>query len=375
VHLFVAAQGDGLLGILPEAVKLKLRKPLFEILHPVVVEITLLLCNLGRLVMLLLFDLSEQQRKELLEGLDPKFRYNVFQRPVVGILPWPVQRVLLGRPSREEQPDSPRGFSTQKAKGVGEETCSMPSTMETDVEPSEASFDSGCRRSKSFDEVMSLFKSVEEAARGPQQRGSAALQWILTEKVAGTAAGTAASALKRGGRATVESARAMASSASAQVSEFGDGVREVMASERTQVMAVSAVGGAVALGAGSGATGLVSGGVIGAVLGVAPALFTFGLSIPVGAAIGAGTGLCVGATVGGAAGGIGGGAAGFRLYQRRAEAAAATLCVADGTADSDASSPTASDVDSTALGLQCRAPAKYLWGATTMLKTVQKLGG
>mmetsp|Transcript_114078 Transcript_114078/g.368529 ORF Transcript_114078/g.368529 Transcript_114078/m.368529 type:complete len:99 (+) Transcript_114078:254-550(+) len=79
----------------------------------------------------------------------------------------------------------------------------------------------------------------------------------------------------------------------------------------------SAVGGAVTLGAGGGATGLVSGGVLGAAVGVLPAVFTFGLSIPVCAALGSGAGLCMGSAVGGTAGLVGGGAAGYRLYALR----------------------------------------------------------
>jgi len=83
-------------------------------------------------------------------------------------------------------------------------------------------------------------------------------------------------------------------------------------------IASSAATGAVLLGTGGGAAGLVAGGAAGAAAGLPLALFTFGLSIPVGAMIGGGAGACVGASAGGAAGAIGGGAVGY-TYDHRAQ--------------------------------------------------------
>eukprot|EP00928_Gymnodinium_smaydae_P005000 TRINITY_DN1171_c0_g2_i1.p1 TRINITY_DN1171_c0_g2~~TRINITY_DN1171_c0_g2_i1.p1 ORF type:complete len:600 (-),score=108.61 TRINITY_DN1171_c0_g2_i1:336-2135(-) len=81
-------------------------------------------------------------------------------------------------------------------------------------------------------------------------------------------------------------------------------------------VASSAAGGAVIVGTGGAATGLVVGSVSGAVCALPLALFTFGLSIPVGAMVGGGTGAAVGATAGGAAGAVGGSAVGLGLEHR-----------------------------------------------------------
>merc|ERR1712087_1094583 len=79
---------------------------------------------------------------------------------------------------------------------------------------------------------------------------------------------------------------------------------------------MGAAGGALVLGTGGAATGLVAGGVIGAVVGVVPALFTFGLSIPflgvVGSSVGVAAGTALGSTTGAMAG-----ASGYRVYRKR----------------------------------------------------------
>jgi len=95
--------------------------------------------------------------------------------------------------------------------------------------------------------------------------------------------------------------------------------RDVAVHPKFHATAASAAGGAVVVGAGGGAAGLVSGGMIGAAVGLVPALFTFGLSIPIGAAIGGGTGLCVGTAAGSTAGAVGGGATGYHAHTYRKE--------------------------------------------------------
>merc|ERR1711972_115133 len=89
------------------------------------------------------------------------------------------------------------------------------------------------------------------------------------------------------------------------------------ANPKTQVTAISAAGGAVALGASGGAAGLVAGGVTGAACALPVAFLTFGLSIPVGAAIGAGAGLCVGMAAGSTAGLVAGGVAGYSTHKHK----------------------------------------------------------
>lgn len=79
--------------------------------------------------------------------------------------------------------------------------------------------------------------------------------------------------------------------------------------------AVSAGGGALALGTMGGASGLALGIVAGGMAGVVPAVLTFGLSIPVGAAVGGAVGLATGSATGASAGGV----AGLAAYKYRAE--------------------------------------------------------
>lgn len=83
----------------------------------------------------------------------------------------------------------------------------------------------------------------------------------------------------------------------------------------TQVVAVSACGGAITSGAAGAVAGSAVGGTAGILAGLVAAPFTLGLSIPVGAAVGSCTGLCIGATGGGAAGATGGGLLGYVGYQ------------------------------------------------------------
>merc|ERR1712228_1137133 len=85
------------------------------------------------------------------------------------------------------------------------------------------------------------------------------------------------------------------------------------------VTVVSAAGGAVTLGAGSGLMGMTAGAGVGAAVGVVPAIFTFGLSIPIGAFMGGACGLCAGTVVCGSAGLVGGGAVGHYGYEHRNE--------------------------------------------------------
>jgi hypothetical protein len=102
-----------------------------------------------------------------------------------------------------------------------------------------------------------------------------------------------------------------------RTSELSSKISVTVKDRGMQVTAVSAVGGAAAMGASGGAAGLTTGTVIGAACGVVPALFTFGLSIPIGAAIGGATGFCAGTVAGGTAGLVGGGLAGRSVHNNQ----------------------------------------------------------
>eukprot|EP00929_Paragymnodinium_shiwhaense_P020426 TRINITY_DN13625_c0_g1_i1.p1 TRINITY_DN13625_c0_g1~~TRINITY_DN13625_c0_g1_i1.p1 ORF type:complete len:407 (+),score=80.71 TRINITY_DN13625_c0_g1_i1:136-1356(+) len=95
--------------------------------------------------------------------------------------------------------------------------------------------------------------------------------------------------------------------------------RAALSDAKVQATAVSAAGGAVAMGLSGGATGFVAGGSVGTAVGLVPALFTFGLSVPFCAAFGSGLGVCIGTTMGASFGAVSGGAAGYSIYVRRDE--------------------------------------------------------
>lgn len=95
-----------------------------------------------------------------------------------------------------------------------------------------------------------------------------------------------------------------------------DKTLKVVKNKEVQGTAVSATGGAVALGAGGAAAGVAAGGTVGAAVGLLPALLTFGLSIPLFGVVGAGCGLLAGSTLGGATGAAAG-AGGYQAYTRR----------------------------------------------------------
>jgi len=91
----------------------------------------------------------------------------------------------------------------------------------------------------------------------------------------------------------------------------------VIASDKeVQATAASAAGGAVVLGTGGAATGLLSGGALGAAVGIVPAFFTFGLSIPFCAIVGGGLGLVTGTSIGSTTGAFAG-AGCYRVYTKR----------------------------------------------------------
>merc|ERR1712232_1305578 len=96
-------------------------------------------------------------------------------------------------------------------------------------------------------------------------------------------------------------------------------IKSTVSKPSFQVTTLSAAGGAVTMGAGSGLMGLTGGAGVGAAVGVVPAIFTFGLSIPIGAFMGGAFGLCAGTVVGSSAGLVGGGAVGHYGYEHRNE--------------------------------------------------------
>jgi len=108
-----------------------------------------------------------------------------------------------------------------------------------------------------------------------------------------------------------------ASDAKVKAQELATATQTFASKKSVQTTAVSAIGGAAAMGTGGAATGAVTGGIAGAAAGLPFALFTFGLSIPIGATLGGVSGAVVGTAAGATAGALGGGAAGYGAYQNK----------------------------------------------------------
>jgi len=287
VRLAILVYRQGLLVLLPKVAPL-LDRTVFEIVVHVLKAARRVVFGIVRLTVLLCVELDE----ELLSRMKPELRFRLFQQPCIELCPRLVQRLLRGRAM-----DTDDGSQAPPAAGS-----STPKEGKAQQPQEEKNAATEKKEGTPSSPRMGL----------PRPPARSRSRWnvdhILTEKLFG---------------ATVSAAWTIASSAQAQVAEaversqrkvsdVSDSVQDAILDPRTKASAVSAVGGAVALGAGGGATGLVSGTVLGAAVGVVPALFTFGLSIPVCSIIGGGVGMATGSALAGAAGLLGGGAYGWR---------------------------------------------------------------
>lgn len=330
IRFALLVEREGLVALLPCFVTSVLHRPLFELLGSIINAAAVTACNLLRVAMLACMELDDEQRMEILTGMDPKFRHCVFQEPFGLLLPWWLRRILFGRTailsSKVVNGSKSAPTASGAANAYGSSTfpsSAMSSIRRLKIPENSVMSAEGCSKSSQVqpalqrkgtaDSLLELVRGMEGIARtSGATEDVSVLERILTEKMMGR---------------TVWAARSLASSAQAQafktlrysqekVSEIGEGVREVVSDPRAKVTAASAVGGAVAVGTTGGSVGLVSGGLLGAACGLVPAVFTFGLSIPVGAAIGSTVGLGVGATLGGTSGFVGGGTLGYKIYGR-----------------------------------------------------------
>eukprot|EP00929_Paragymnodinium_shiwhaense_P085224 TRINITY_DN45657_c0_g1_i1.p1 TRINITY_DN45657_c0_g1~~TRINITY_DN45657_c0_g1_i1.p1 ORF type:complete len:472 (+),score=89.73 TRINITY_DN45657_c0_g1_i1:122-1537(+) len=319
VHALLVLQRAGVMAVLPYHAVNILNRPLFDLLNTVFVAGAMRICNAIRVGMLVCCELADESRKEIIEGLDSELCKDIFHRPVWQLLPIPGQRLLLGQqlhmpasrpwePSAEPTPESPVVKKSESA--TFDIVVRRPSQLLR--QPSLVR-----RRTNTADDVLRILRDVEGAARRSHAFSAISmLQKTVTEKVADTALMT----VWQGGVFTVSSAGDYAAEklehGKEKAHELVEGCKAVVKDPTAQVTAVTALGGAAAVGTGTGALGFACGGIMGAAVGVVPALFTFGLSIPIGAAIGSGMGLCLGATTGGAVGGLGGGATGYYAMRR-----------------------------------------------------------
>lgn len=328
VRVVQLVECQGLLSVLPGAVTQALQRPIYELVSEIFNTGAIIVCNVLRLGMLACMELREEQRRELLTGMDSEFRALVFQQPAGLLLPWPVRRALLGRDVGSVRPAAgaeaaaatdPVLLAAKQDRMSRRRSASAGNSAAGDSEGggSEAPAEEGAAepRMVHVDSMIDLIRGVDEVAQNSKASAHfASVERILAQKmVTGT---------------TAFAARNLASTAKAQAIETleygkekaGEAVgvvKEAAADPRTRA---TAVGGGVALGTAGGATGLVSGGAIGAAIGIVPAVFTFGLSIPVGAAIGSGVGVVAGSVIAGTTGFLGGGALGWSAYGRKGNA-------------------------------------------------------
>eukprot|EP00928_Gymnodinium_smaydae_P023285 TRINITY_DN19275_c2_g1_i1.p1 TRINITY_DN19275_c2_g1~~TRINITY_DN19275_c2_g1_i1.p1 ORF type:complete len:437 (-),score=89.72 TRINITY_DN19275_c2_g1_i1:25-1335(-) len=344
-----AIERDGLVGLLPCGLRAQMHRPIYELIRAAANRMLLIACDIMRVSMLCFVELNEEQSREILEGLNPSIRRAVFQRTFVQNFPYWVQRIILGR-HLEVTEDSKRSAKTTEAATEVATTAAATSGTEvatitaassgTEVATTEVAAE-GCghsedcgaeaadqpgagggglrrrgssegslRRLGSAEGLMEVVRGMEDLTHLAEAKATVlAMERVLIKKMAGSTV-NAAQSLAKG---SIDYTKAKAS-------QFGEGVRDVVTDPRNRAAAATSVGCGVALGAGGGATGLVSGGLIGAAAGIIPAVFTFGLSIPVFAAIGGGAGMFIGGATAGSVGLVGGGVAGYRMSGSAPEA-------------------------------------------------------
>mmetsp|Transcript_12286 Transcript_12286/g.28733 ORF Transcript_12286/g.28733 Transcript_12286/m.28733 type:complete len:548 (+) Transcript_12286:106-1749(+) len=357
VHFLLRLERGGLLSLLPQALVKLLTRPLFELVRVLAVRAVYLSCNMLHVVLLACFNLTEQQRRDLLEGMDPAFRKIVFQGSLLQSLPSFAQRLLLGR----------QGFAESLSHEVANEASAETGPILLIAQQCGAAQPRQRRQQQRSGASSTVTASSSEGGYASDEHtasdegndgqadataGGPSLS-LVPRRASATCTSTATAAqLVEGSVAKMEgfmqatvtvstvnhllreqaqasavcAARVVGGGVAGQVAEtyrysrtcfsrLREGIAGVASTPQAQVALLSACGGAVLLGTGGAATGFVSGGLLGAAFGVVPAVFTFGLSIPIGTALGAGAGLCLGTALGGAAGFVSGGVAGFGVCQ------------------------------------------------------------
>jgi len=323
VHLLHRLDRGGLLSLLPPTMVKLLTRPPFEYVRVLVCSAVYAACNLLHVVFLVCLNLSEQQRKELLEGMDPSLRKILFQRSLLQSLPGPIQRLLLGRQAFADAVGRSEDMSQF-------ELIPPPALYEAEVNASAPSNTQGVASGhdltrafldESFGPVPKIAAAQLDVLRSVKMEGFleatgaattvSTFNHILREKAQASAVG-AAKVIRGGVAGQMEKT---CHYSRLRFSELREGFKEVASTLCARVVAACAFAGALCIGAGGAAVGAVIGGTIGVALGLLLAIFTFGLSIPIGAAMGATTGFCIGSTCGSATGLAAGGIAGFSVFQ------------------------------------------------------------
>jgi len=161
---------EGLLHLFPAAVISQLNRPVFELLSLANSTFVLPLYNWMRLALLVLFDLSEEDRARLMSEMTREFRKTAFQRPAILALPEVVQWLLLGKKC---EPIA----STDEGDDADDVPAGLREFADAAYHP---------HRVDSIEQIQALIRAAEEAPHS--SRESSILQNILTEKCSGQAA-------------------------------------------------------------------------------------------------------------------------------------------------------------------------------------------
>mmetsp|Transcript_5861 Transcript_5861/g.12858 ORF Transcript_5861/g.12858 Transcript_5861/m.12858 type:complete len:338 (+) Transcript_5861:105-1118(+) len=188
---------DGLLHFMPAPVVALFDHSVFELLHLANRRIVLPLFDWLRLILLVGFELNEEDRRQILNEMNREFREDVFQRPALRVLPVVVQQVLLGRhwqPAPEARNvDSELAPTGDQQFGDALEEVTEDdelTAIEEKVGELSALNESPKRqlreRHNSIDQLQNILRRAEAASRASVD--SCIVQKVLTEKLSDQAA-------------------------------------------------------------------------------------------------------------------------------------------------------------------------------------------
>eukprot|EP00930_Biecheleria_cincta_P001341 TRINITY_DN102474_c0_g1_i1.p1 TRINITY_DN102474_c0_g1~~TRINITY_DN102474_c0_g1_i1.p1 ORF type:complete len:317 (+),score=28.13 TRINITY_DN102474_c0_g1_i1:69-1019(+) len=129
----------GLLDVLSVRASI-LDRPLVFSLKRAVKRVKRRIAHFLRVAMLLLLNLSEDEREEVLQGLSPEVHDRLFRRPLRDLIPRPLRRLLLGpvpaeEPERELSPADEGDLIEQPSAEFGRQW-SQASTVDDEASPS-----------------------------------------------------------------------------------------------------------------------------------------------------------------------------------------------------------------------------------------------
>lgn len=314
--LAVTLERRGLATCLPARVLRALQEPLFELLGELIRRLAESLANFLRLGLLIAWELTDEQREEVLHEMDPTFRHYIIEQSLASLLPSPLRRLLMGRAA------AAHSCAPRPNEHVGPTLAVPPreagtwgsSLVRAAVNTASGSGETRPRitRKGSADNLLDIVRNIDSVARSSNPGAdSSTIKRIMREKMMGKTAMAAEEFVTNAKAKVVETV----DYGKEKVSEVRDGVGQALAHPRTKAAGWNGVVGGTVGGTTGAVGGTVTGSTIGAMVGVVPAVFTLGLSIPACAFVGGLVGGVSGATVLGGTGFCGGAAWGFLRYK------------------------------------------------------------